>query len=238
LAAILLDRGFISKAALLQAIAEYLGHDYEPDLPATLPGDALASLGAGLARVHAVAPLAADETSITVAALDPFELDLASELSFAVGRVIRVRVADPEMVRRLIRQHYGEGDSSLDAALVDLRTQVGEAGSAALSESDIEQLAGQTPVIRFVNHVLAQAVGAGASDLHFEPFETEFRIRCRVDGGLRDLAPPPRHLALPVVSRLKVLAKTHPPEPGRARGGFADFHAADAVWRECRFARP
>jgi len=67
-------------------------------------------------------------------------------------------------------------------------------------------LANEAPIVRFVNLVLFQAVKDRASDIHFEPFETEFRIRYRVDGALYEMSPPPKHLALPVVSRIKVMA--------------------------------
>ena len=67
-------------------------------------------------------------------------------------------------------------------------------------------LADAAPIVRFVNLVLFQAVQDRASDIHFEPFENEFRIRYRVDGALYEMSPPPKHLALPVVSRIKVMA--------------------------------
>jgi type IV pilus assembly protein PilB len=69
-----------------------------------------------------------------------------------------------------------------------------------------EALANEVPIVKFVNLVLQQAVQDRASDIHFEPFETEFRIRYRVDGALYEMAPPPKHLALPVISRIKVMA--------------------------------
>ena len=64
------------------------------------------------------------------------------------------------------------------------------------------------PVVRLVNLILIQAIRDCASDIHFEPFEDEFRIRYRIDGALYELTPPPRHLAHPIVSRLKVLANS------------------------------
>ena len=70
----------------------------------------------------------------------------------------------------------------------------------------MERLANEAPIVRFVNLVLYQAMQDRASDIHFEPFETEFHIRYRVDGALYEMAPPPKHLALPVISRLKVMA--------------------------------
>src|SRR5437588_9819369 len=70
----------------------------------------------------------------------------------------------------------------------------------------MKDLANQAPIVRFVNLILFQAVQDRASDIHFEPFETEFRIRYRVDGALYEMSPPPKHLALPVISRLKVMS--------------------------------
>ena len=67
-------------------------------------------------------------------------------------------------------------------------------------------LANEAPIVRFVNLVLFQAVQDRASDIHFEPFEDEFKIRYRVDGALYEMSPPPKHLALPVISRIKVMA--------------------------------
>jgi type II secretory ATPase GspE/PulE/Tfp pilus assembly ATPase PilB-like protein len=78
--------------------------------------------------------------------------------------------------------------------------------SRGIEDADIEQLAEQTPIIRFVNLVLAQAIRDKASDIHFEPFEHDFKIRYRIDGALYEMAPPPKNLALPILSRLKVLA--------------------------------
>jgi type IV pilus assembly protein PilB len=70
----------------------------------------------------------------------------------------------------------------------------------------MQDLANQAPIVRFVNLVLFQAVQDRASDIHFEPFEDEFRIRYRVDGALYEMSPPPKALALPVISRIKVMA--------------------------------
>ena len=216
-----LDLGLIEKPVLLRTIAEHIGGDYASDLPETLSAEATALIGAPLARTYGVAPLGADAFSISVAAVDPFNPGLINDLSFALGREVRVCVAEPERVLSLIRQHYGEDDASLHDVLGDLRAQVQDS-PAGLSETDIEEMAGQTPVIRYVNLVLAQAIRDKASDIHFEPFEHEFRIRYRIDGALLDIPPPPKVLALPVISRLKVLASLNIaerrlPQDGRIR---------------------
>lgn len=215
------DLGLVEKSLLLRTVAEHIGGEYAGELPAVLPGEASAWVEPSLARTYGVAPLAADAFSISVAAVDPFNPGLVNDLAFALERDVRVTVADPERVRTLIRQHYGEDEASLQDVIGDLRAQMQDA-SGGLSETDIEEMAGQTPIIRYVNLVLAQAIRDKASDIHFEPFEHEFRIRYRIDGALMDVPPPPRALALPVISRLKVLASLNIaerrlPQDGRIR---------------------
>ncbi len=206
LATMLLDLGLLDKPALLHAVSAHIGCDYVSELPTTLPGDALALIEGNLARTYGVAPIAADGFSVSVAAIDPFNPNLVNDLTFALQRDVRISVADPVRVQSLIRQHYGEEEVSLDAALDDLQSQVDDRGDDVLTEADIEQMAGQTPIIRFVNLVLTQAICDQASDIHFEPFEHEFKIRYRLDGSLHEMSPPPKNLALPIISRLKVLA--------------------------------
>jgi type IV pilus assembly protein PilB len=222
LARSLVDRGLIEPAVLFQTVAGHLGCGWSDPLPEVLPDVVVGLVAAGVARTRGVVPLAAAADSLTVAALDPFTPQIAEDLSFMLGRAVRLTVADPEKVRSLIRRHYGEGMAPDDAAsgLPVWPGQPVEAG--ALTETDLEKLAGQPPIIRFVNLVLAQAIRDQASDIHFEPFQQEFRIRSRVDGTLRDLPPPPASLALPVISRLKVLANLNIaerrlPQDGRIR---------------------
>ena len=93
----------------------------------------------------------------------------------------------------------------------EILKQLGEAGEALQlrkndGEAAVEAEANATPIIRFVDLILYQAIQDRASDIHFEPFENEFKIRYRVDGALYEMSPPPRHLALPVISRVKVMA--------------------------------
>jgi type IV pilus assembly protein PilB len=207
LADLLLERGLLDKRLLLQAVATHLGADYAAEVPTGLPPETAALLDGGLARTYGVAPLRAAATSIDLLAVDPFNSQMLADLTFALARDVRLTVADPGEVTALIKAQYGEGPDSVETAAGALQTEADRAaGRDELSEADIEQLAGQAPIIRFVNLVLAQAIRDHASDIHFEPFEREFKIRCRVDGTLREMTPPPKLLARPITSRLKVLA--------------------------------
>src|SRR5439155_5544286 len=105
----------------------------------------------------------------------------------------------------------GGEDESFSEILKELGADKGLAAEAGAADDQedaaaMQDLANQAPIVRFVNLVLQQAVQDRASDIHFEPFETDFRIRYRVDGALYEMSPPPKQLALPVISRLKVMA--------------------------------
>jgi type IV pilus assembly protein PilB len=206
LADIVVDLGVIAKPELLRRIADQLGVDFLGELPAQFPAEAVAALPGPLARTYGVMPLRADDESIDLLITDPFNLRAADDLTFALGRNVRLQFADPDKVEVQIRQHYGEDEESLDALLEEISRGGLVAEGRALSEDDLESLAEQAPIIRLVNLVIGQAVRDQASDIHFEPFEHEFKIRYRIDGALYEMAPPPKALARPILSRLKVLA--------------------------------
>ncbi|MBI4624963.1 MAG: type II secretion system ATPase GspE [Verrucomicrobia bacterium] len=207
LADVMVDLGLIEKSELLRRIADYLGYDFVPELPAQFPGEAIAALTGKLARDYGVMPLQADEQDIDLLVTDPFNTQAVDDLTFALNRNVRLFFADPDKVDVQIKQHYGEDEESIDDLLQEISTdKLAAAAGRELSERDIESMAEQTPIIKFVNLVVGQAIRDKASDIHFEPFEHEFKIRYRIDGALYEMAPPPKQLALPIISRIKVLA--------------------------------
>ncbi len=137
-------------------------------------------------------------------------------------------VADPADIEKAIEQHYGQEEAGdVSAILKELGEDAEiarEASEAADDAKLAEDLANQAPIVKFVNLVLFQAIQDRASDIHFEPFETEFRIRYRVDGALYEMSPPPKHLALPVISRIKVMSGLNISEKRAAAGRAHQFH--------------
>lgn len=219
----LLERGLIAEDALLEAIASQWGYDWSVELPVELDPEVVGLVSASFAQRHGVVPLGVVETRVSLAVMDPFAPELAGDLAFALGREVRITVADPQRVQRLMHQHYGADAHELAEGAGGFAEGKAESiDDAALTEVDLAQMAGQERVIRFVNSVLARSVRDGAADVHFEPFEHEFRVRYRVDGALKELPSPPRALTLPVISRLKVLANVNiaerrVPQDGRIR---------------------
>ena len=197
------DAGLIDKQALLEAVAKDLKYEFEPIPPANIREDIYRQLRPNLARTYGVVPIKVDDTSITLLAKDPFNNAIIDDLTFTLNKDVNLVVADPAAVDTLIVQCYGEENSSIDDLLSEIsQVDFGEDNA----DNDIANMANETPIIRFVNLILQQAIRDKASDIHFEPFEDQFRIRYRIDGALYEMAPPPKSLALPVISRVKVLA--------------------------------
>ncbi len=203
LADAIVSSGLMDKGKILEAVAADLGYEYMPIQPQTIPESIYKQLRPNLARTYGVVPIRADDTSITLLAKDPFNNAIIDDLTFTLNKDVSVVVMDPDAVDHLIIQCYGEENSSIDDLLSEI-SQVDFGENA--DDNDIANMANETPIIRFVNLILQQAIRDKASDIHFEPFEDQFRIRYRIDGALYEMAPPPRSLALPVISRVKVLA--------------------------------
>jgi type IV pilus assembly protein PilB len=208
---VLQDFGILDQDSILQMVADYLGTEvvslrnvqFTPELLKSIPGST--------ARMYQCVPIAENNGNVQVAFVDPLNPERAGELGFVIRKDVQLVVADPVQIEKAIEQYYGADTESVSDVLKDLGADADlaqEASAAALSNNAaiLVDIANEVPIVRFVNLVLFQAVQDRASDIHFEPFEDEFKIRYRVDGALYEMAPPPKHLALPVVSRIKVMA--------------------------------
>ena len=223
----MMDGGFIDEAGFYQTIANGLVTDFIDVTERDIAPEILHLIPSGLARLHGALPIEMSGSTLRVALVDPFDLHTAEDLRFALGQDIQVVVSPPEQIEELIKQYYGTDTTSME----DVLKQLGEAGELLqLRETDgdaaVEAEANTTPIIRFVDLVLYHAIQDRASDIHFEPFENEFKIRYRVDGALYEMSPPPRHLALPVISRVKVMANMNIaerrlPQDGRIQKNIA-----------------
>ncbi len=209
MASLLIEMGVLEKETLLRKIAESLGLEYLEGNVGDITNEVAASIQPNLARMYGVVPVRSDAYSVDLMAIDPFNNQIIDDLTFALGKDVRLLVVAPARVEGLLKLHYGEDDATIDDLLKQISgddSQSVNGGGKDLSAHDLESMAGQTPIIRFVNLVIGQAIRDKASDIHFEPFEHEFKIRYRIDGALYEMAPPPPHLALPIGSRIKVLA--------------------------------
>ncbi|HED64794.1 MAG TPA: type II/IV secretion system protein [Planctomycetes bacterium] len=207
----LVDLGHASATDIAAALAEQAGLG-AVDLGRVEPTqEALDRVDATTARTFGVLPLSVRGGVLEVAIADPLNTAVLEDLAFTTGLEIRGAVADAERLAEKIRELYGEEESLEDA--------IAEAASAAVGD-DAASAAQSAPVVRLLNSILHRAIADRASDVHFEVFPDELRIRYRVDGSLYEVEAPPAHLALPLIARIKVMsdldiAETKMPQDGR-----------------------
>ena len=211
IAEILRDFDFLDMDQQLQVIANHLGVEVINLDDRDLTPDVLSAIPSETARMYKCLPVGFKGSAVEVALADPLNPTTVDELGYVINKEIVLVVADPLSIEQAVGRFYGDSQSNVAELLKELGqdNQIArDAAEAAASggAADLENLANEAPIVRFVNLVLFQAVQDRASDIHFEPFEDEFKIRYRVDGALYEMCPPPKHLALPVVSRLKVMS--------------------------------
>jgi type IV pilus assembly protein PilB len=212
---LLVDFGYVtSEEQVYETIAEELGASfldlrrYEP------PANVLAMLPANLAKMHGALPVAIDDQGLHVALMEPLNPQTVEDLRFATGQNICVVVAEEERIEELINNSYALENQGMEDILAGI--QLGDLGKPGALETE----ANAAPIVRYVDLVLFQACKQRASDIHFEPFDGEFKIRYRVDGSLLEMAPPPPHLGPIITSRVKVMsnlniAERRIPQDGR-----------------------
>lgn len=206
------DMGLVTDDQLAQALAEQLGMQTVQLADVTLPPDVLEKITETMAQMYRIVPIKFDGNSLTVATCDPQNLTVQDELRTFLGFDIRMVVATERDVQAAIDKYYASDVDSVEKIIEELNAdqELFEAANAlddgAFNLTDAEALADSAPVRKLLNMVLLLAIKDHASDIHFEPFEDEFRIRIKAEGVLYEMVPPPRHLAFAITTRIKVMA--------------------------------
>jgi len=162
-----------------------------------------------LVRKHAALPLFKRGGRLFVGIADPTNTRALDEIKFHTNLAVESILVDEERIKRTIDQWLESADALADAVadgegLEGLEVSGGE---EEMSDSGVDAKGDDTPVVKFINKVLVDAIRRGASDVHFEPYETDFRVRLRIDGLLKQVAKVPVKLATRIAARLKVMAQ-------------------------------
>ncbi len=212
------DLGFMDAETILQIVADYLGAPIVAVDPSMITDELKEVMNAETAQQYQCVPVGLEDEMLQVAFVDPLDPSKIDELGYVVPYPIQVMVADPSEVEKALAEAYGGGMNKvqIESGIAEIISQIEdvvedvnpEEMENAVDENavDLSLEDDDMPIVKFVNLVLMQAVQDRASDIHFEPFEDEFKIRYRVDGALYEMTPPPLHLAMPVASRLKIMA--------------------------------
>jgi type IV pilus assembly protein PilB len=205
--------GLITDSQLAQALAEQMDLQVVDLGDTDLSPEVLDEITETMAQMYQVIPIQLTDNRLTVATHTPQNITIADELRTFLGREIELVVATEREIEKMIAEYYDSERESIDKIVADFEAdEVLKDQVAALMDdgpidlTGAEALADSVPVRKLLNMVLLLAIKDHASDVHFEPFEDEFRIRIKADGVLYEMVPPPRHLAFAITTRIKVMA--------------------------------
>ncbi|MBA4072256.1 MAG: type II secretion system protein GspE, partial [Gemmatimonas sp.] len=218
-------RNFISDESLLQALAARFHMKVANTQIVSLQAKEL--VPEQLARKYRVLPLAISDTHLDIATADPHDLDCERTLAFALGRTVRMALASPTKIVERIEELY-RPENVVEKILEGVSSGYDvEAISDQFQDAEMdivggERAASDRPVIRLVDHIVAEGIQSRASDIHIEPEEGGVAVRYRIDGVLRQVMILPRAVGIPLVSRIKIMASLDiadrlRPQDGRAR---------------------
>ena len=216
---LLVKDSFAREDEYLQALAKHMGVPHLRAHEQTIERDVLAKLPTKAVFQYNVIPLAIEGDVLRVATHDPFRTGLVDALRLASGLRIRFALSNREDLSKAIKQFYGVGAETVDQMIQD---DTGEIFEDDLLSKDIGELDQDASIVKFVNQIIWEAHQDRATDIHFEPMETDLRIRYRVDGVLHQTPMPPqlKRFQSAIISRIKVMsnmdiAEKRLPQDGR-----------------------
>lgn len=229
-AQILLTMSAASEPQILAAQAETLGLTFETIDKSKVEQKAFELLPVDYIRQHHVLPLREEGDTVVVAISEPTNVFLVDEIRHKIKRDVKVVVTPASDINRVVEQiTAGESDIRVDEIIKDMaEDDVQVVKETAVDDvTDLEKAGSESPVIRFVNYVIFDAIKQGASDIHIEPKEKALKVRYRIDGILFEAMNPPHTMAAAITSRLKIMAnldisERRLPQDGRIRAVVHD----------------
>ncbi|MDR1385488.1 MAG: Flp pilus assembly complex ATPase component TadA [Planctomycetaceae bacterium] len=222
-----LSMGLINEDKLAHAFAEQFGYQEVNLIDLTIPPEVLSHMSEPMAVLYKAVPISFRNDILTIATCEPDNLLAIDELRNSLGYQIRVVVTTPKDVEQALGRYYAADTETVESILQEIQADKELQKMASVLESSdtidlasVEALSDSAPVKKLLNMVFLMGIKDHASDLHFEPFEDEFKIRIKADGTLYEMVPPPRHLASAITTRIKVMsnldiAERRLPQDGR-----------------------
>jgi type IV pilus assembly protein PilB len=222
---IFVEMKWVTEGEVLGALGEQYGmetinldaHEITPDVIQKVP--------VAMANIYRVIPVSFKDDMLTIAMADPMNIQVLDDLHLMLHCEVQGAVSNEEQIQRAIEKYYadaaGESMNDMISNLIAEEQEAAQTGKIeGYSLDNAAEMANSAPVIKLLNLILMQAIKDRGSDVHFEPFEREFKVRYRVDGVLYEMMPPPPHLAMALISRIKVMsnldiAETRLPQDGR-----------------------
>lgn len=212
--------GLFTKQEMLQMMADNLGsYVWTPKNSPDIEESVIKMVENNTARSYGVIPIRYEDGQLDLAMRSPLDYQTAETLRFVVNANILPVPVDPDQFDEELERYYPEKIDSV----ADIIAELTPAELEVVDED--EDHANDAPIVKFVDVVIQQAIKDKASDIHFEPFEKNFRIRYRVDGALYEMPPPPKSLAVPVISRVKIISGLNISERRRPQDGRIQLKA-------------
>jgi len=210
---IFLELGLVEEAQLQIALAAQRGMEYIKLGDIDIPANVIEKVPAQMAKTYHVVPIEynkeKNELCVVLDNADNFRA--TDDLSTLMGSKVTAKITDPDALESVLAKYYGaQQDENINELIGEIQADSFLAEFDGRSQSidldELKELSESNPVKKLLNLVLLQAIRDKASDVHFEPFEHEYKMRYRIDGVLYEMVPPPRHIAAALSSRIKVMA--------------------------------
>lgn len=208
---VLVDIGHTTSKLVMEVMSDYLSMEVVDIEDVNFTQDVLDKIPHSIAQLYRIIPIAFEEPVITIAQQDPLDIQQIDDLRFLLKYEAKPVLVEREDVANAIDKYYPGGRESVEEILDNFQDRFSikddDNNRETIDIEHLEEMTDDTPVKSFVNLILLQAIVVKASDIHFEAFENEFRVRYRIDGVLREKIPVPPLFANGIISRIKVMAK-------------------------------
>ena len=223
--------GYINDDQVAVALGEQMGLPVIGLTDLTIPPEVLSQVTEPMAQIYKVIPVSFRNDILTLATCEPQNITHLDELRNFLGYELRTVITTEREIKQALDRYYASDIESVESIIneltqsklfLDLEDAAGD--GVAIDLASVEALSESAPVRKLLNMVFLLGIRDHASDIHFEPFEDEFKIRIKADGTLYEMVPPPRHLASAITTRIKVMAgldiaERRLPQDGRIRLG-------------------
>ena len=221
---ILIELGYVTEDEVLLALGAQYGMEVVNLEDLEISPEVIAKVSESTAHVYKIIPIRFENNTLTVAMANPLNISVLDDLRLMLKCEVIGAVSEESSINKALNEYYSRDKDSVDNLIKEMDDKDGvqllDEKDKAVNLENIESQVDQTPVRKLLNLILLHAIKDRAADIHFEPFEKEFKVRYRVDGVLYEMAPPPLALAPAIISRIKVLAgmniaETRLPQDGR-----------------------
>jgi len=209
---IFLELGLVDESQLHIALAAQRGIEYVSLDGIEISPDVVEKVPAQMAKTYHIVPIEynSEQNELNVALDNPDNFRATDDLSTLMGFKVTAKITDPDALEKALTKYYETQDENINELIDEIQGDSFlaefEGRNQSIDLDELKELSESNPVKKLLNLVLLQAIRDKASDIHFEPFENEYKMRYRIDGVLYEMVPPPKYIAAALSSRIKVMA--------------------------------